>query len=184
MISEQAQNSFHHLFKAAVMANFSVSNDDSCDIEPINGHEEITEAEFSVLTITSSSFRFLTLLHFESNEATINYFAKSSIALNENNDSSVFLDAILEFCNMACGSMNRTLHNHYHFLGMSTPYVLTRPSLDFISILDPGYVKHYRITINRYIVLHATLCICNYGTVDFTVDTTETEDSTGELEMF
>jgi len=184
MISEQAQNSFNHLFKAAVMANFSASNDDSCDIVPINNHEEITETEFSVLTITSSCFRFLTLLHFESNEATINYFAKDSAALNENNDSPVFLDAILEFCNMACGTMNRTLHHHYHFTGMSTPYVLTRPSLEFISALEPGYLKHYRITINLSLVLHATLCICNYGSVDFTVDTSEAQDSIGELELF
>ena len=152
MISEQAQSSFNHLFKAAVMANFSVSDDDSCDIEPINGHEEITEAEFSVLTITSSSFRFLTLLHFESNEATINYFAKSSIALNENNDNSVFLDAILEFCNMACGSMNRTLHNHYHFLGMSTPYVLTSSNSEH-------YKNSVKLSLSFLLRTHARLSL-------------------------
>ena len=184
MISEQAQRSFNHIFESAVIANFSDSYNDSCKIELINDPKEITETEFSVLTITSSSFRFLTLLHFDSNESTIKYFANSSQEDPENTHNHEFIDSILEFCNMACGAMNRNLNAHYTYSGMSTPYVLSRPCLDFISALEPGYIKHFRMTINLSLVLHATLCICNYGAVDFSVDTSTTDESTGELEMF
>jgi len=184
MISEQAQRSFNHIFESAVMANFSDSSNDSCEIELINDPKEITETEFSVLTITSSSFRFLTLLHFDSNESTIKYFANSSLEDSENTHNHEFIDRILEFCNMACGAMNRNLNAHYTYSGMSTPYVLSRPCLDFISALEPGYIKHFRITINLSLVLHATLCICNYGIVDFTVDTAKANEITGTIEIF
>jgi hypothetical protein len=184
MISEQAQNSFDHIFKKAVTANIAVRPDDTCEIESVNNPEEINEDEFSVLTISSTSFRFVTLFHFNSNDATESHFIKSSSHDVEAGDNGAFRDAFQEFCNICCGAMNRELHKNYHFLGMSTPYVLLNHCSHFISALDPGYVKHYRITINHSLVLHATLCVCDYGVVDFKADTTEDEDNTGELELF
>ncbi|MGZ5576488.1 MAG: hypothetical protein ACXWEV_06365 [Methylobacter sp.] len=184
MISEQAQSGFDHIFKKAMLANIAASSDDICEIESVNDPEEINEDEFSVLTISSTSFRFVTLFHFNSNAATESYFIKSSSHHAEAGDNSAFRDAFQEFCNICCGAMNRELHKSYHFLGMSTPYVLLRQCSSFIQALDPGYVKHYRITINHSLVLHATLCVCDYGAVDFKVDTSEDEDNTGELELF
>jgi hypothetical protein len=184
MISEQAKKGFDHIFKKAVIANITVSPDDFCEIELINNPEEISEDEFSVLTISSTFFRLITLFHFNSNDATKNYFVKSSGLDVEAEDNSAFLDVFQEFCNICCGAMNRELNKTYFFLGMSTPYVLLRQCSHFISALDPGHVKHYRITINHSLVLHATLCICDYSDVDFTVDTSEVEDNTGELELF
>lgn len=188
MISEQAKIGFEHIFKKAVMANITVSPDDICEIEAINNPEEISEGEFSVLTISSTSFRLLTLFHFNNNAATKKYFEKNSCLAVESKieveDDSVFLDIFQEFCNICCGAMNRELNQAYFFLGMSTPYILLRQCADFVSALDPGYVNYYRITINHSLVLHATLCLCDYSDVDFTVDTCEVEDNTGELELF
>lgn len=182
MISEQAQSGFDHIFKKAVLANISSSTEDFCEIEPVADMEGISEDEFAVLTISSTIFRFLVLFHFKSDDATRNYFVKSSNL--EVADNRAFRDAFQEFCNICCGVMNRELHKNYHFLGMSTPYMLLRQCSPFISALDPGYVKHYRITINNSLTLHATLCVCDYDVVDFTVDTSEAEDNTGELELF
>jgi len=164
------------------MANIAASPDDFCEIEFVNDPEEINEGEFSVLTISSPFFRFLTLFHFNSSEATESYFVKTPNTETENN--SAFRDAFLEFCNICCGVMNRELHKNYHFLGMSTPYVLLKNCSHFISALNPGHVQHYRITINHSLVMHATLCICNYGVVDFKADTSDDDDNTGELELF
>lgn len=184
MISEQAKIGFEHIFKKAVMANITVSPDDICEIEAINNPEEISEGEFSVLTISSTSFRLLTLFHFNNNAATKKYFVNSSGLDVEAEDNGVFLDIFQEFCNICCGAMNRELNQSYFFLGMSTPYILLRQCADFVSALDPGHVNYYRITINHSLVLHATLCLCDYSDVDFTVDTSEVEDNTGELELF
>jgi len=92
--------------------------------------------------------------------------------------------ATLEFCNVCCGTMNREFLKYYPYLGMSTPYVLLKASTDFISVLNPGYVNHFRIVINDSVVLHATLCICNFGCVDFKEDASIIEEDTGELELF
>ncbi len=182
MITEQAQSGFDYIFEKAVLANISSSAEDFCEIEPVHDMEGISEDEFAVLTISSTFFRFLILFHFKSDDATKNYFVKRSNL--EVADNRAFRDAFQEFCNICCGAMNRELHKNYHFLGMSTPYVLLRQCSPFISALDPGYVKHYRITINNSLMLHATLCVCDYDDVDFKVDTSEDDDNTGELELF
>ncbi|MGZ5026207.1 MAG: hypothetical protein ACXWE9_03235 [Methylobacter sp.] len=183
MISKQAQNGFEFIFKKSVLANITTSADDFCEIEAVSDREEINEDEFAVLTISSTFFRFLVLFHFKSNDATKNYFVRSSNA--EQEDSSAFRDAFQEFCNICCGAMNRELHKNYHFLGMSTPYVLLRQCSPFIAALDPGYVQRYRITVNNSLTLHATLCVCDYDDVDFEADTrVEEEDTSGELELF
>jgi hypothetical protein len=182
MISEQAQSGFDHIFKKAVLANISSSADDFCEIEPVDNLEGINKDEFAVLTISSTFFRFLVLFHFNSNDATKNHFVKNSNL--EVEDNSTFRDAFQEFCNICCGVMNRELHKNYHFLGMSTPYMLLHRCSSFISALNPGYVKHFRITINNSLTLHATLCVCDYDVVDFKADTGEDEDDTGELELF
>jgi len=182
MISKQAESGFEFIFKKSVLANMPTSADDCCEIEAVNDQEEINEDEFAVLTISSTYFRFLVLFHFKSNEATKSYFAKNADL--EAEGGNAFRDAFQEFCNICCGAMNRELHKNYHFLGMSTPYVLLRQCSPFISALDPGYVQRYRITINNALMLHATLCVCDYDDVDFEVDTRADDDDTGELELF
>lgn len=185
MISEQARSGFDYIFRKAITANVVISSDDNCEIEIISDLQEINENEFVVLTISSASFRFFTLFHFNSNTETESYFTKSSEFTSEAGEKNSFRDALLEFCNMCCGFVVRELHKNYHFLGMSTPYVLVKRCSTFISELNPGVVKHYRITINHSVILHVTLCICDYDIVNFKVDTTEIEDdSTGELELF
>lgn len=182
MISEQAQIGIDDIFKNAVTANITVSPDDTCKIEPMHDAEEICEHEFSILTISSTSFRLMTLFYFNRDDATKKHFIRGSD--NVDGDDHAFSDAFMEYCNICCGVMNRVLNKNYPYLGMSTPYVLLTPCLHFISSLEPGYVKHFRITINDSLILHATLCVCDYGSVDFTVDSDEAEESTGELELF
>lgn len=190
MISQQAKVGFDAIFKKAVMATIRLSPADSCDIELLDSREEISEAEFSVLTISSSSFRLLALFHFNNNAAERDYFAKGA-RLDEGvtveggaADSGAFLDIFQEFCNTCCGAMSRGLSQAYFFMGMSTPYLLLSPCAEFIAALNPTQVNYYRITINASLVLHATLCLSAYSAVDFTVDGCQDEESTGELELF
>jgi len=181
MISENACLSFSQIFKDAVTSNVCDYFNDRCEITPLTDPGVITESNFIVLTITSCSFRFLSLLHFDSNELTVNYFSSPLSAESEN--STKFIDQLLEFCNLVCGTMNRNLNNYYHYSGMSTPYVLSRPSLDYIVALNPGYVSYYEIAFNKSLSLHATVCICDFDTVDFTLDTSLVDSFTGDLEF-
>lgn len=184
MISEQAQSGFEYIFKKAVITTITTSADDICEVESMSDQKEISADEFVVLTISSPVFRCFILFHFNSDNLTKSYFENGSDLGSESEENSTFRDKFLEFCNVCCGAMNRELNKSFGFTGMSTPYVLLKRCSAYISALDPGYVKHYRVTINHSFVLHVTLCICSYGALDFKVDTTEVEESTGELEFF
>ena len=184
MLSEQAKFGFDYIFKKAVMANITTSSDDSCEIESIDNLEEINEDEFAVLTISSPTFRLLALFHFKNNTAIENYFVKNYNCNTETENKKTFRDAFQEVCNICCGVINRELHKDFYFLGMSTPYMLFSQCLPFISLLDSGFIKHYKITINQSLILYATLCICDYGIIDFSISTTEDKENTGELELF
>jgi hypothetical protein len=184
MISEQAKTGFDHIFTKAVQVNIALSDEDDCEIISVDNLEEINEVEFVVITISSTYFKLLILFHFNSNDEDIKkYFVKNSDL--EEADNSLFRDAFQESCTICCGAMNRDLHKNYHFLGMSTPYVLLGECSPFISALNPGYINHYKITINHSLVLHATLCVCDFDVVDFEVDASKNQDDdTGELELF
>ncbi len=185
MISEDAKSGFDFIFQRAIKANIVASADDVCEIELVSDSKEICEVEFAVFTTTSTAFRLLTLFHFNSNDKTENRFShRSEHSYDDAGEGSTFRDNFLEFGNVCCGAVSRELHNIYHFLGMSTPYVLLKRCSTFISDLNPGYVKHYKVTVNDSFVIHATLCVFDYGILDFKVDRTEVEESTGELELF
>lgn len=183
MISEQAKYSFDFIFKKSVYANFPTSDDDVYEITSIQNEEDIVASELSIITIASPSFRFFVIFHFNSQSDILkNSFSKNTDSENKENDS--FLDAFLEFCNMCCGSISRELYPHCDFLGMSTPYVLLNKSSAFIDDLHPNYIARYKITINDTAALYGTICVCDYGVVDFKVDTTIVEEDAGELELF
>lgn len=161
-----------------------VSIDDDCQIKP-SDLTEADEKEFAVLTVSSPIFRFMVIFHFSINEYTQSYFTKQTVTSTLMLlDNAVCHDAFLEFCNLCCGSMNREFLKFYPYLGMSTPYVLMKECSSHISVLEPGYLNNYKIIINQSLILHATLCVCDYGDVDFKVDTNDLIEDTGELELF
>lgn len=183
MISNQAQSGFEYIFKKAVTSNL-VSSTDFCEIRNCE-FTEPDETEFAILTVSSPVFRFFTIFYFNVDDIAQDYFCNrpqntSSHIL----DNIVCHDAFLEFCNLCCGAMNRELIKHYPYLGMSTPYVLLKKSSDFIHSLNPGYLKHFQLVINEVLILHATLCVCDFGVVDFRVEVNAIEDDTGGLELF
>ena len=67
---------------------------------------------------------------------------------------------------------------------MSTPYVLLQACTTFISALNPVVLKHYRLRINETLVIYATLCISDFGNVDFVENENSTAVDTGQLELF
>ena len=185
MITLQAKDSFDEIFTKAIRDNISASSDDVITIESINNTKEIVETEFVFMTIFSPFFSLISLFHINVDQQVKDYFEKREHKVNEEIGDSCFVDRFQEFCNICCGSMNRELHKNYTYLGMSTPYVLSNHCFEFIETLTPGYIKHFSITINHVLQLHATLCVCDYGTVDFkTIPSVDEDDTTGELELF
>ncbi|HTC54582.1 MAG TPA: hypothetical protein VK700_21775 [Steroidobacteraceae bacterium] len=183
MISKQARSSIDYLFTEAARSSLVLHPDDACSIEPVVKEAGIAASlPGTVLVITCSSFifRFLTLLRLGDNSETRAYYAQGASA--EENSA----DALFEAANLCTGAINRGLSRHFPHVGMSTPYALSDACLSHLQDLQPQDVLSYQITIRDSVRLQATVCLCSYAPIDFTVNRTSASDAaaTGELEFF
>lgn len=179
MISAQAKEGVDFLFGNAVRSCLLLGGDDSMHIESVTPGKtlDLPGKHVVVLTISSYTFRLMTIFHIEPDAATRAYFTRG----DGNRD---FLEDFCELGNLCCGSINHQLGQFFPHLGMSTPYVLDRACLPFIRELKPGSVSQQKLVINGRVTLYSTVCICAYLPLDFRVDTTVATDTGGELELF
>ena len=184
MISQQAKDAFDYTVTGALKSALCSSSDDRCEVEVIDDIKDVTEKKVVLLTVSSYLFRVMTLIYFTLNKDTKQHFAAINRGDPETMSESDFLDVIGECGNIFCGALNRELAKHFPHLGMSTPNVLDRDCIDYLQELDANYIKHFKISINDTFTMHASLCVCDFADIDFTVDMTQTEESNGELEMF
>ncbi|MFT3850321.1 MAG: hypothetical protein QM739_17095 [Propionivibrio sp.] len=179
MISEQAGRSVNQLFVNAARGNLAMAPGDSVEIValPESRLIEPPGETLVVLTVASYLFRLLTVFHVESKGPAARYFDRAE-------SGRPFGNVFGEIGNLCCGAMNRELGKHFPHLGMSTPYELGCTCFPFLAELKPGYLSQHRIEINGAPMLHATLCLCAWGDIDFRVDAAAVEESCGELELF
>jgi hypothetical protein len=179
VISADAQNSFDRIFRKAAQARLPIDTSDLCGIVPIaNASAGATKnTQVVVLTISSIVFRMLLILHFDEDDTTHRYYLKD-------NDERPFQEVFLEICNLCCGAMNQELLSYFPDLGMSTPYVLNAQCLPHLHELKPGLLSSYSVTLNDSVRLAATVCVCAHAPIDFVADTSATEETSGELELF
>lgn len=185
MISARAREGFDQLLKDALVAALRATPDEAVEVEAITETAEIKESKMVILTVSSYLFRLMTVLYFTLDKPTRAHFA----ALNRSDPSALseqdYLDVIGECGNLCCGTLNRELGKYFPHVGMSTPNILERRCMDYLSALDAEYTRHFRIRLGGGLTLHATLCACDYGDLDFAVEKAAAEDAeTGELEMF
>lgn len=179
MISQQAKQGIDYIFAKSARRSLVLDQGDICEIEMLNESkgDKFQEKDIVVLTISSFLFRVLTIFHIGEDEATKNYFLKKS-------PNKSLTEVFSEVGNLCSGAMNHELLQHFPHMGMSTPYTLSSRCLSFLSELNPGHLSRHDITINGSARLQATVCMCGYAPIDFTVDTATTVDTTGELELF
>jgi len=183
MISEQARSSIDYLFTEAARSSLVLHPDDKCSIQPVvKDASTAVSVSGTVLIITCSSFAFrlLTLLHLGDDTETVAYYAQGATA--EGNSA----DALFEAANLCTGAMNRELSRHFPHVGMSTPYSLSGACLLHLEELQPQHVLSYEITIRESVRLQATVCLCSYAPIDFSVNRMSATEAatTGELEFF
>ena len=183
MISNQARSSIDYLFTEAVRSSLVLHPDDTCSIQPLAKNAGMAvSASGTVLVITCSSFvfRFMTLLRIGDNIESRAYYAQGATA--EENST----DALFEAANLCTGAINRGLSRHFPHVGMSTPYSLSGACLLHLEDLQPQHVLSYEITIREAVRLQATVCLCTYAPIDFSVNRASATESatTGELEFF
>ena len=183
MLSEQAKTSFDAIFKQSLTKNLS----GQCTIETITDTVNLSENEFVLLTIVAPVFKFLTLFYINTDESVKSFFlsevdSEKRDVNDVNNDQ--FRDSYLEFVNVFCGVMNQYLLKYFNYLGTSTPYILKRECATALSLLNPGYLRHFKVTVNDSIIFHITLSVFDFADLDFKASFDEIEHTSGELELF
>ncbi|MET3213579.1 UNVERIFIED_ORG: hypothetical protein ABIC48_001322 [Burkholderia territorii] len=193
MISAQARAGFERIFFDAARTRLAAGG--TCDIRPAAGHEHDAPDRVRaksgskpnvvehvvVLTISALYFRLLLALRFSDDDATRRHFAGAAAGANSQRPLT---DAFMEVANLCCGAINQALTAPFPDLGMSTPYLLSGASLDFMHALSPDYVAAYDLTLDGDVRVGATLCVCANAPVDFHVPETAMMDTGGELELF
>ena len=179
MISQQAKDSLERIFKQSARTRLPIHADDACDITVLEEHLANTAlaSHIVVLTISSITFRFLLVLHFDDDRTTRDYY------LHDSEDRSL-PEALMEVGNLCCGAINQKMVEFFPDMGMSTPYHLNGACVPYLTELKPDYLVAFRISIGANVQLGATLCVCASAPVDFVAQINEAEESTGELELF
>jgi len=179
MISEQARRGMETIFINAARKNLVLAPADVCEIAPLvpGRAQGNREKDLLLLTISTFSFRLLTILQAGEHALTREYYLKGA-------SGRAFGEVFAEVGNLCCGSMNRELTRHFPHLGMSVPYFLDSRCIPFLDEFKPEYLSSCAININGSARLQATLCICAYAPVDFAVGAQAQEETTGELELF
>ena len=177
MVSEQAKASLNRIFARAAQASLALGDADTVTVEALSTLRALETPQILVLTVASYVFRLLTVFHLGDDLATQDYFTRAA-------PGCPFDEVVGELGNLCCGAMNRELGEHFVHTGMSTPTLLRGACLPFLDELKPAFVSPQRIVINSALTLYATLCLCAYAPIDFSVDAQAAALATGELEFF
>ena len=185
MVSNQAKASFDFLVEQAIKSSMLGEDKSACHIEKLLDTSQIKSRQMVILTVSSYAFRVMMFIHFTKDKPTKSHFAaiKGKDGQGEIEDEA-FLDTVMECGNLACGALNRELGNFHPHLGMSTPSVLDHASMEYVDALHAGHTGHWRVTTGSGAVFHMSLAVCEDSPLDFAVDQSVTEDTSGELEFF
>jgi hypothetical protein len=181
-VSPQSRQSLERLLRRAVQSRLILQPDHNWTMSRSEAEPgaAATSDTVVVLTISSMRFRLLLLLRFSGDAGTHAYYTRGE-------ESASLRDALLETGNLCCGAINQDLVKHFPDLGMSTPYLLSGPSLQHIGSLQADYRADFDVAIGEAPAqLGITVCMFASGTIDFTVsETAETEEADdGGLELF
>ena len=186
MISQSARQGFGTLLVKSLQKSLVVVDGDQVEVTEEFDNTGFSETHVVVLTSASYIFRVIVLIYFNTDSATQTHFARRSSMDVSAQSPQAFIDALCEAANMCCGGLNRELVQFYPHIGLSTPNILERKCADHIRVLDAGLLKHFAVRINGSPLFHASLCVCDYDTLDFHYTPSLQEDVAidGELELF
>jgi len=184
MITERAKASFDRLLASSLKSGMPVGGA-SVHVESVKELDRIKERKIVILTVSSYLFRAMAILYFKPDAATRAYFNRNAEEGAPALSDEEFYDRVSECGNVVVGALNRDLGAFFPHVGMSTPNIIDRDCMQYVDLLGCNLTKHYKVVLAGELTLYATLCVADYGLVDFHVDpAVEVEVDTGELEMF
>lgn len=185
MISARARSAFDQMLATSLRSTFAGAAVAGCG--PVADFAQVTERRAVMLSVSACRFRLMLFLHFDTDARTGALLARlrGQPQGAEPGAPQWLLDALSEYGNLCCGTLNRELGRVFGCLGMSTPHLVERESLRHLPLLRPGYLRHYRLDLDGGHRFHATLCVCEHGELDFVAPPAAPQaEVAGELELF
>ena len=184
MITERAKASFDRLLVAS-LKNGMPGGGASVRVAAIPSLDRIRENRIVILTVSSYLFRLMAILYFKPDATTRAWFNRNAPEGAPALSDEEFHDRVAECGNVCCGALNRELAAFFPHVGMSTPNIIDRDCMHYADLLACSLTRHYEIALEGGPTMFATMCVADYGLVDFHVDATaEAAVDTGELELF
>ncbi len=179
MFSDQSRHNLAGIFERAARSTIARSNTDVCEIarEPAGASTPSADDPLLVITLTSFTFRLLTIFHVCDSDANRAYFMSGG-------SGGTLQDGFAEIANLCCGALNRDISLAYPHLAMSVPSRLSAGCIDYLKDLSPAYTSRFSVSINAAVSLAVTLCLCCSAPVDIPALSAAVEQASGELEMF
>lgn len=184
-VSDRARNGLDY-FVAQAAKNSLVPPGTACEVMPDDDAAVPKAPDVVMFTVSSYLFRAVLLLQFDHDLATRAYVAGLAGTPADEMQGERFLDAMNERGNLFCGAFNRDLVPFFPHIGMSTPCVLRRNSVEHVVAVKPSYHRRFKCELSPGVVMYFTLALCADVDFDFPfVPRAEEEtDTAGELEMF
>jgi hypothetical protein len=185
LVSDRARNGLDH-FVAQAAKNSLVPPGTPCEVLPDDDAACPQAPDVVMFTVSSYLFRVLLLIQFDHDPATRAYFAGLASTPADEMAGERFLDVMHERGNLFCGAFNRDLVPFFPHIGMSTPCVLKRNSVEHLMAVKPSYQRRFRCELAPGVAMHFTLAVCADADFDFPFEARahEEADTAGELEMF
>ena len=140
-----------------------------------------------VLTISSYAFRIVALFEFQIDERAEVHFAKLFRSEEDRLTGQHLGDALSEYVNMVCGTINRLISSPTRQTGMSTPFGLETTCMAHIQKIKPEETLAFKATFSGGVHLDIVLCLCTAGNSTLDIEAnieTQEESTSGELELF
>ena len=184
MITDRAKASFDRLLVSSLKSGMSTGGT-SVRVGAVASLDRIRENKIVILTVSSYLFRAMAILYFKPDAATRAWFDRNAEEGAPALADAEFYDRVAECGNVCCGALNRELGAFFPHVGMSTPNIIDKDCMQYAGLLACSLTKHYEVVLEGGPTLFASLCVADYGLVDFHVDpSAEAAVDTGELELF
>lgn len=148
--------------------------------------ENIDEAEFYVLTMSSQLFRIFVLFHFTKKPET-EQFVADVLKINLSNlDEDKFYDYLGEVGNAFLGAIKRDIGKAVPSLGMSTPNRLNKDCLKYMKSLNTNFEAHAVAELDDQPLIYSSVYLVADEELNIPINRSliEEEVDSGELEMF
>jgi hypothetical protein len=186
-VSERARTGLDHFVAQAVKSSLALAGCACTVVQVDDTPANSKEREVVMLTVSSYLFRALLFIHFERSPAMHAHLGALAGTSGDTLDDERFIDAVMERGNLCCGALNRDLAQFFPHIGMSTPCILKRSSVEHVAAVSPAFSRRYRAEVGDGVSMHFTLALCAFADFDFPYEpraAEEVEETAGELEMF